>query len=370
MIHEHIISGSIIYGDDFDVMEGYLVIKDGIVSEVATGEVDSFLKGIIAPAFINAHTHIGDSVAKDVNFDSLEALVSPGGLKHKILSETPKDELVSSMRSSLLDMRCCGTAAFADFREGGVTGVLALKEACIRGVKPIILGRPDGDVERVLKITDGIGMSSTNDHPWDYLEMLAELTRKKDKLFAIHAGEANSADIDDALKLDPDFLVHLTYADRKNLKTVADKNIPVVVCPRSNFVTGVGCSWTRPPIERMIELGITVAIGTDNVMLNSVNMFSEIEFVAKAFLRDDRQVFTLCTLNGAKALGLDAWVGSIVEGKTAHIMIVDGESNNMKGVKNPISGIVRRARPDDIIAVIGGEDIYTQNDHNRQEVCG
>ena len=354
MVHERIISGTIIYGDDFDVIEGYVVIKDGAISEVATGEVDFFMEGIVAPAFINAHTHIGDSVAKDVNFDSLEALVSPGGLKNRILSETPKDELIAAMRASLLDMKCSGTAAFADFREGGAAGVHALKDACIKGIKPVVLGRPDGDIAEVLKIADGIGMSSTNDHPWDHLKGVAELTKKEDKLFAIHAGEASRGDIGDAFELDPDFLVHLTYADRRDLKAVADKNIPVVVCPRSNFVTGVGCSWTRPPIEEMIELGITVALGTDNVMLNSVNMFSEMEFVAKAFLRDDREVFKLSTLNGAKMLRLDDAMGSIVEGKAAHLMIVDRGSNNMRGVKNPISGIVRRARPDDIMAVLGG----------------
>lgn len=358
MSNENIISGSIIYGDDFDVIEGYVVIKEGLISEVATGGVDSVLQGIVAPAFINAHTHIGDSILKDVNFDSLEALVSPGGLKQKILSETPKDELVASMRSSLLDMKFCGTAAFADFREGGVVGVRALKEAIIKEIKSIVLGRPDGDIEAVLRITDGIGMSGTNDYAWDYLEEVAELTKKKDKLFAIHAGEANRTDIDNALRLDPDFLVHMTYADNKDLKKVADKNIPVAVCPRSNFMTGVGLSWTKPPIKEMIDLGITVAIGTDNVMLNSVNMFSEMEFVAKAFLRDDREVFTLCTLNGAKILGLDKSMGSIVEGKTAHLMIINGESNNMRGVKSPMSGIVRRARPDDIRAVVVGDDLY------------
>ncbi len=358
MTNENIISGSIIYGEDLDVIEGYVVIKEGLISEVATGEADSVLQGIVAPAFINAHTHIGDSVLKDVNFDSLEALISPSGLKHKILSETPKDKLVASMRSSLLDMKFCGTAAFADFREGGVAGVRALKEAIIKEIKSVILGRPDGDVEAVLQITDGIGMSGANDYMWDYLEGVAELTKNKDKIFAIHAGESNRTDIDNALKLNPDFLVHMTYADSKDLKKVADKNIPVVVCPRSNFMTGVGLSWTKPPIKEMVDLGITVAIGTDNVMLNSVNMFSEMEFVAKAFLRDDREVFTLCTLNGAKILGLDKSMGSIVEGKTAHIMIINGESNNMKGVKSPISGIVRRARPDDIKAIVVGDNLY------------
>ena len=41
MSDEKIISGSIIYGDDFDVVEGYVVIKEGVISEVATGKVDS-----------------------------------------------------------------------------------------------------------------------------------------------------------------------------------------------------------------------------------------------------------------------------------------------------------------------------------------
>ena len=135
----------------------------------------------------------------------------------------------------------------------------------------------------------------------------------------------------------------------------ADKNIPIVVCPRSNFVTGVGRSGERPPIKEMAEMGITVALGTDNVMLNSTDMFAEMEFTAKMFVQNDRQVFKMATLNGAKMLHLDEKIGSIREGKTSHIMILDEKSNSLCGTKDVIKSIVRRARPDDIKVVLEGK---------------
>jgi len=57
-------------------------------------------------------------------------------------------------------------------------------------------------------------------------------------------------------------------------------------------MTGVGL----PDVLKMLDLGIAVGVGTDNVMLNSPNMFEEMQFLAKALLHDDRQVFKMCTL--------------------------------------------------------------------------
>jgi cytosine/adenosine deaminase-related metal-dependent hydrolase len=86
-------------------------------------------------------------------------------------------------------------------------------------------------------------------------------------------------------------------------------------------------------------------------MLNSVNMFAEMEFMSKFFSIDDRQVFKICTLNGSFVMGPNSTI-SIEKGNKANLMILDGNSNNLAGIKNPISGITRRARPDDIIAVL------------------
>jgi cytosine/adenosine deaminase-related metal-dependent hydrolase len=80
-------------------------------------------------------------------------------------------------------------------------------------------------------------------------------------------------------------------------------------------------------------------------------MFSEMEILSKIFGIDDRQVFMMCTLMGATILGLEN-TGSILEGNKAKIMIINGSSNNLTGIRETVSGIVRRARPDDILSVM------------------
>jgi len=363
---EQIIPGTIIAGPELEPIEGYICVSKGIITEI--GEERTYSTNIIAPCFVNAHTHLGDSVFKDPPLGNvsgfrvqrnLDALVKPpDGLKHKVLRETPYRTLIECMRRSLLDMIETGTCAFADFREGGVVGVAALNKA-LEGLKlhSMVLGRPAepelplqvvlAEVKRIFLRSTGLGMSGANDLDLELLEEIVSCTRQYKKFFAIHAVEKDTSDIEKALSLEPDLLIHLTNATKKELEYVADEEIPVVVCPRSNLVTGAG----RPPVAEMLEAGIKVAAGTDNVMLNSVNMFAEMEFMSKAFSIDDRQVFKICTLNGSFVMGPDS-TGSIQKGNKANLMILNGSSNNLAGIKNPISGITRRARPDDILSVL------------------
>ncbi|MFA4935781.1 MAG: amidohydrolase family protein [Candidatus Methanoperedens sp.] len=355
---EQTLKGTIIYGDEFEPLDGYITIDNGIIKSVEESTVAT--DTIIAPCFVNAHTHIGDSVIKDPPYLPLAELVQPPhGLKHRILQETPYSDIVASMKASIFDMIKTGTCAFADFREGGVEGVKALNEALKtpylntgtgagHGIAARIFGRPvNGDMS-YLDICDGTGLSSTSDLELGIIKEITRQTKEKRKKFAIHAGERDSSDIASAIELQPDFLVHLTHAGKKEIKAVADADIPVVICMRSNLLTKSGI----PPVLKMLDEGILVAAGTDNVMLNSVNMFSEMEFLAKTNLYDDRQVFKLCTLNGAKMLGLDEELGSIKNGKKAKLMVLTKKSNNMQGIRNPLSSLVRRARPDDIIGII------------------
>lgn len=363
---EQIISGTIIEGPELMPIEGYICVKNGNITEI--GEERTHSKNIIAPCFVNAHTHLGDSVCKDPSLGKvsgfrvqrdLDSLVKPpDGLKHRILKGTSYKILIEHIRRSLLDMIGTGTCAFADFREGGVVGVAALNKA-LEGLElhSLIFGRPTepqlplevvlAEVRRVLLHSDGLGMSGTNDLDMGLLQEITACTRDRKKLFAIHAGEKDRSDIEKALSLEPDLLIHLTHAAKTDLDKVAQMEVPVVVCPRSNFVTGSGMA----PIAEMLEAGIRVAAGTDNVMLNSVNMFAEMEFMSKVFSIDDRQVFKICTLNGSFVMGPDS-TGSIEKGNKANLMILNGSSNNLTGIQDPISGITKRARPDDILAVL------------------
>lgn len=366
MSDEHVISGTILYGDEPMLIEGYLCVKDGIITEVGTDpSVDSTLDGLLTPCFVNAHTHVGDSVIKDPPLSDLDSLVRPpNGLKHRILGESLAVDLMDAMNLTLDDMIRTGTCAFCDFREGGIAGasmladLLATPTCSSAGLEGIILGRPyhpdrpgKGELDDLMGICNGIGMSGVNDIPFEVLQVASGVARRAGKPFAIHGGEKDMSDISRSIELEPDFIVHMTHASEAHIKQLADADIPAVVCPRSNFVTRVG-SLTRPPIARMLENGITVAAGTDNVMLNSVNMFSEMEFLSKVYGLEDRQVFNICTLNGARVLGLAEQFGSIQEGKQAKIMVLDKRSSNLSNCHNMLASFIRRGRPDDIKTII------------------
>jgi cytosine/adenosine deaminase-related metal-dependent hydrolase len=345
---EVLLSGTILVGEDFHLQQGYVCLHKGRIKEIGRERVAASLEGLVVPCMVNAHTHIGDSVLKDPPYASLEDLVGPGGLKDRTLAATPRSSLVEGMVTTLKDMVETGCCAFADFREGGAEGVDILLDALVSSsMIARVLGRPVAGSQEVHQACWGLGISSTRDHPLAWLERVVERAKGESKKIAIHAGEAGREDIQPALDLNADILVHLSRAEPQDLKKVRDAGTSVVICPRSNLVTGAGL----PNLAEMLRLGITVGVGTDNVMLNSPILFPEMELISKALLHDDRQVFKMCTLFGAKILGIEDRVGSITVGKEGRVMVVDLKSKNMRGSVDPLASLVRRARPSDILAV-------------------
>lgn len=81
-------------------------------------------------------------------------------------------------------------------------------------------------------------------------------------------------------------------------------------------------------------------------------MFSEMEFISKIFRRDEREVLKMCTLNSAQVLKEAEFIGTIEEGKKANLVVIRTDTPNMRNVRNPIKGVVRRATRNDIAAVI------------------
>ncbi|MDR9382307.1 MAG: amidohydrolase family protein, partial [Natronomonas sp.] len=137
------------------------------------------------------------------------------------------------------------------------------------------------------------------------------------------------------------------YAERLHLERIEDSEIPVVVCPRSNLVTDVGV----PPVAELVER-TTVGLGTDNVMLNSPSMFREMEFVSKLCDVSAPEVLRMATAAGAEIAGLN--YGVIEPGRDARLLVLDGDSDNLCGVRDPVRAVVRRAGVDDVTNVILG----------------
>ena len=331
-----LLEGTILRGREFEPVEGRVVVEDGEILDIEEGTAHT--DDIILPAFVNAHTHIGDSIAKEAGEGlTLEELVAPpDGLKHRLLDEASREELVAAMSRTLSFMERSGTAGFIEFREGGVDGVEAIDEALGgHDIEAVVLGR---ETTAAMEAADGFGASGANDGDFSHER---SQTAEASKLFGIHAGEVDSSDINPALDLKPDFLVHMVHPEPLHLERLADSELPVVVCPRSNAVTDVGL----PPVRELLDR-TTVALGTDNVFLNSPSMFREMAFTAKLMDVSTVEVLQMATINGAEIAGLNC--GLIEPGRDSELLVLDGDSDNLTGARDPRRAAVRRAGVDDI----------------------
>jgi cytosine/adenosine deaminase-related metal-dependent hydrolase len=334
------VAGTVLVGESFDPVTGRVVVEDGRIAAVEETDTDS--TDIVVPALVNAHTHLGDSVAKEVGVGlSLdEAVAPPNSLKHRRLAAADTEELVGAMRRTLRFMHRTGTTRCLDFRESGPAGARALRDAGDSlEIDPFIFGSGDASV---LDIADGYGASGANDD--DFAEERAAAA-ERGVPFAIHAGEPDATDIYPALDYDPDLLVHMVHAEGDHLDRVADQGVPVAVCPRANTVLGVG----KPPIRDLLD-HTTVALGSDNVMLNPPSMLREMAYTAKQFDVTAREVLRMATRAGAEAVGLDC--GVIEPGKRAELLVVDGDSDNLAGTEDPVRAVVRRATGLDVKRVV------------------
>ena len=327
------VSGQALVGEELELLPVDIIIEDGIITTVE--EIRHAPKVWICPAFFNAHTHLGDTIAMDCrNNGDLESLVTPpNGLKHRILAVASPEELVAGMNASIQEMITGGTAGCADFREGGYGGVTALKRAA-EGLpfQPFIFGRDGGE-----EIADGLGISSTRDIA--DTEVLVEKAKRAGKKIALHAGERDATDIDDALALDPDLLIHCTHATKKHLRECADRQIPIAVCPRSNWTLNIASSQRHPPLQLMQDFGCTLLLGTDNVMFVPPDMFSEMAFTSIIY-RVDPKVLLSAAIRGSALTGSSFF---IQKGARANFFTIDPARSTLQFSHDPLTSIIKRA---------------------------
>jgi cytosine/adenosine deaminase-related metal-dependent hydrolase len=333
MKSSQVISGQALLGDEFSLEPVDIIVHGGIITAIEDNPRAPPVW--ICPAFFNAHTHLGDTVAMDYPVQgSLDHLVTPpNGIKHQLLARTPHQDLVDGMRASITGMIATGTHGCADFREGGIGGVRALREAA-NGLafQTEIFGRDGGETE-----ADGLGISSARDVPG--VEKQVKKARSLNKKIAFHAGERDTKDIDAALACEPDLLVHMTHATKKQIRECADQQTPIAICPRSNWLLGVTSSARHPPVALMLAHGCTLLLGTDNVMFTPPDMFLEMAFLHAVYHLEPRQILRSAVM-GATLRGTS---GFIEKGARAAFFTLDPSLSALRFSHDPVASIIKRA---------------------------
>lgn len=386
---------SVLYGKELDYIKHTNVrisdqVFDAINANPKPKEESYDCEGLLMiPGFINAHTHVGDSIAKDIGIEyGADKKIHPiMGFKQKVLRNSKPSHLTSFVRNSCLSMIKKGITTFVDFREGGLNGVELLRKA-VYGlpIRSIILGRIDyyqdlrsikkntplpapkkDELTRLLKKCDGLGISGPNENSDSMLKYYSNIK----KIRAIHSAETTESceiskkttgktETQRALLLKPHFLIHMTHASKKDLLLVAKHKTSIVVCPRANAALAEGI----PDVNLMMKTGCNITIGTDNVMINSPDMFREMDYLWKVSMGiqkkrlSPKSILKMVTVNAANMLK-NKKIGTIQPRNLADCIFIDKHAIDLEPMHNPHASIVHRASENVIKAVmIGGKIVY------------
>jgi 5-methylthioadenosine/S-adenosylhomocysteine deaminase len=150
--------------------------------------------------------------------------------------------------------------------------------------------------------------------------------------------------------------VHAVHLEANEIETLARHGCSVAHCPSSNLKLASGIA----KVATMLERGVNVGIGTDSAASNNrLDVLGETRLAAllakgsagSATAVPAHTALHMATLGGARALGLDAAVGSIVEGKRADLAAIDLSSIELAPCYDAASQLVYAAGPQHVTHV-------------------
>lgn len=159
-------------------------------------------------------------------------------------------------------------------------------------------------------------------------------------------------------------LIHCVDVDEEDIERIAAFGCPVAHCPIANAKLGHGLS----PILRLRESGVRVGLGTDSVASNNrLDLLEEARIAAllqrAASARPDllaaEELLRLCTIDGARALGLEGRIGTLEPGKEADLCAVSLAGAHTVPSFDPVTALFHAARGADVVlTAVGGRILY------------
>jgi cytosine/adenosine deaminase-related metal-dependent hydrolase len=167
---------------------------------------------------------------------------------------------------------------------------------------------------------------------------------------------------------------HCVEVQPEEIALLAAHDVPVAHCPRSNAMLGCGIA----PLAELRAAGLRVGLGTDSpASTPSIDPWEELRAaVSMARARERRpdalaagDALELVTIGAARALGLDAQVGSLVPGKRADLTVLSLAGSPYDPVEDPTVGVVFGGSPARVLeTIVDGETRYRQGEDAWHEV--
>ncbi len=359
---------------------------------------------IVMPGLINTHTHVAMALLRGVADDMplmewLEQHIWP------IEGKMVYDDIVAGARLGMLEMMMGGTTTMVDMYPFEEAVAEAAESAGIRAVvspcaMDFRMAHFEDDWRAVRKRFSDSRLVSMMMGPHAIYTLSKENLKRSIDLAEdmklnnhIHLAETEFEDknardqygMSPAQYMEkaglfnrPTLAAHCVVMSDDDIEIFARHGVSVAHNPQSNLKLSSGVA----PIQKMLDAGINISIGTDGASSNNdLDMWEEMRtasLLQKGTTMDPCSIpaytaLQMATVNGAKAIGREGELGVIVPGALADIILVDIEKPHMYPHTNLVSELVYSANSQDVDTVIINGQITVQNRKcltmNAAEVC-
>jgi 5-methylthioadenosine/S-adenosylhomocysteine deaminase len=388
--------------DRFEVVTGDVSVVDGRIAGIGRPVLERYDStvdasgALVLPGFVQTHVHLCQTLfrgyADDLALiDWLKQRVWPMEAAH-----TP-DTLRASTRLAACELLSTGTTTVLTmetvhdtdvvFEEMGTLGLRAVIGKCMMDADAAV-------PSRLLEATRAsIDESVALARRWegaaggrlraafaprfavscsrDLLEEVGTLSASHGALVHTHAseqraeialveartGRRNLEYFDDVgLASERLCVAHCVWVNEREQEILAERRVKVAHCPSSNLKLGSGLA----PITELRARGVSVSLGADGAACNNrLDMFEEMRLAAvlQAVRHEPgalraRDVVWMATREGARALGMEAEIGSIEVGKRADLIVVTLDRPHLAPGPDPYSTLVYAARGTDVRATV------------------
>jgi 5-methylthioadenosine/S-adenosylhomocysteine deaminase len=388
--------------DGEPIEDGAVAIEDGRITAVGRredlGEGERFADAAILPGLVNAHTHLeyavyagfGDGLAfgpwlrvhierkSRIGWDEFVAIARLGAA-----------ECLRSGVTTIADASFSG-AALAAAAELGLAGYVGL-EVFGADVEEALASLEERREELAALETPVLRLAVSPHAPYSvsadlYRAVLdgggfgiTHVAESEDELRYLATGDGPIAAVSEVEPpgttpvrhlareglLRPNVIAaHCVKVDEEEIALLAEHDVPVAHCPRSNAILGCGVA----PLGELLGAGLRVGLGTDSpASTPSFDLFEELRaavFAARARAgRPDALspeiALELATLRSARALGLDDEVGSLAPGKRADLTVVSLAGSPYLPWEDPAAAVVFGGSPERVeLTLVAGEERY------------
>lgn len=368
-------AGWVLADSDQLIQNGYVTTTSGKITDVGQGSVKNCCSrtidhgpGVLMPSLVNAHTHL-ELTALQNKIHHGQGFISWVKSIIDEKSAIGEQALVYEVPAGIEALKNSGTLVIGDISSAGL-GLEAFTKSWLSGVWfREYLGPDSEDIIKCEKIRPDQWVSVAGHAPHttssDMLLRLKKAARAAEMPFSLHLSESveemefmttgkgvwldflKERGVDPAIicrsgaspvayadqlgLLDETTLaVHLVFADKKDIKLLGDRNVPVCLCPRSNQLL----HHRLPDVDALVGAGLNLCLGTDSLASNdSLSLFDEMRFLWEAFPGfSPAQILSMVTIGGAKALGFGNRFGRLAKGFAAKMVYVPVSASDPENV--------------------------------------